>query len=102
MFLANNEVLSAKAFNGSDTPIAVMTNTGFKQIGTKSDADHVVTFGADQSGNGGLQIVSLLGENRSYLQRPCFFVDPNGEIVFVATDEQGVQTFRKIPTVPVS
>jgi len=76
MYLANNEVLNAKAFNGSDTPIAVMTDTGVKQIGTKTSADHLVAFGADENGNGGLQIVNLLGENRSYLQRPCFFVDP--------------------------
>ena len=102
-FLANNEVLSAKAFNGSDTPIAVMTDTGEKRIGEKTSADAVVKFGCRPNGNGGLSIIDIGGGvNRSYLQEPMFSIDANGEIVFSARDASGVVTERKIPTVPVS
>ena len=103
MYLANNEVLNAKAFNGSDTPIAVMTDTGEKRIGEKTVADAVVKFGCRPNGNGGLAIIDAGGGvNCSFLQEPAFSVDENGEILFTAIDSSGNKVARKIPTVPAS
>ena len=102
-YLANNEALNAKAYNGTDTLIAMMTATGEKWIAPKTAADSVVKVGCKPNGNGGLQIIDVGGgENASVLYDPAFVINANGEVVITAIDSAGVRTERKIATSAVS